>query len=162
MYPAHVFLIRGNHEFRNMSEMPFGNPFKRYIQRMLPLQWPYVYEATHQTFDWLPFAGLVGGKVLVLHGGLGDGSWGLRDLERLARPKRELTHSFLLDVVWSDPSDSDDVMWKGVHENPDRGDDQVHLFGPDVTEQFCRRESVSMIVRSHQYVPQGYKVMHGG
>lgn len=162
IYPAHVFLVRGNHEFRDMSEMPAGNAFQRHVRWRLPTQWFAVYEAVHQTFDWLPFAARVGGKVLVLHGGLGDGSWGLQDLEQVQRPMKDVQHSFLLDVVWSDPSDSDDVMWKGVHENPDRGDDKVHLFGPDITEDFCKREDINIVIRSHQYVPQGYKVMHGG
>jgi len=162
IYPAHVFLLRGNHEFRDMSEMACGNAFKRHIKWRMPSQWSSVYDAVHGTFDWLPFAAHVGGRVLVLHGGLGDGSWGLHDLEQVQRPLKELSQSFLLDVVWSDPSDSDHIMYKGVHENPERGDDKVHLFGPDITEQFCQREGINVIVRSHQYVPQGYKVMHGG
>mmetsp|Transcript_116371 Transcript_116371/g.336116 ORF Transcript_116371/g.336116 Transcript_116371/m.336116 type:complete len:742 (+) Transcript_116371:81-2306(+) len=162
IYPAHAFLVRGNHEFRDMSELPSGNAFKKHVRWRLPTQWPSVYEAVHSTFDWLPFAAQVGGRVLVLHGGLGDGSWGLKDLERIQRPIKHVSNSFVLDVVWSDPSDSDHVMYKGVHENPDRGDEKVHLFGPDVTEEFCKREGLNIIIRSHQYVPQGYKVMHGG
>ena len=32
----------------------------------------------------------------------------------------------------------------------------------DVTKRFCRENKVAMIVRSHQFVRQGYKVMHHG
>ena len=39
------------------------------------------YEAVHAAFDWLPLAALIQESVLVLHGGVGDGSWGLADLE---------------------------------------------------------------------------------
>ena len=42
-----------------------------------------------------------------------------------------------------------------------RGEAAV-TFGPDVTERFCRASRVAMIIRSHQWVPHGYKVMHGG
>ena len=51
-------------------------------------------------------------------------------------------------------------MARGVHGNP-RGDD-VATFGPDVTERFCEREMIDLVIRSHQYVPEGYKVMHSG
>jgi len=162
IYPSHVFLVRGNHEFRDMSELPNEDAFMRHIKWRLPSTWRSAYDAVHSTFDWLPLGALVGGQILVLHGGLGDGSWGLRDLEQVQRPLMELGSGFELDVVWSDPSDSDHVMWKGVHENPDRGDAKIHLFGPDVTVAFCKRERVNLVIRSHQYVPQGYKVMHGG
>ena len=47
-----------------------------------------------------------------------------------------------------------------VHGSP-RGENAVQ-FGPDVTEAFCTRERVSLIVRSHQFVDHGYKVMHRG
>jgi hypothetical protein len=33
---------------------------------------------------------------------------------------------------------------------------------PDVTETFCRKNGVSLIVRSHQFVRQGYKVTRAG
>ena len=51
-------------------------------------------------------------------------------------------------------------MARGVHGNP-RGDG-VATFGPDVTERFCERENLDLIIRSHQYVPEGYKIMHSG
>jgi hypothetical protein len=47
-----------------------------------------------------------------------------------------------------------------VHGNP-RGSD-VATFGPDISRGFCQREGVDIIIRSHQYVPEGYKIMHGG
>ena len=54
-----------------------------------------------------------------------------------------------LHTLWSDPSDSDSAMRRGVHDSG-RGEN-IPEFGADVTAAF-----------SHQYVRQGYKVMHGG
>ena len=51
-------------------------------------------------------------------------------------------------------------MARGVHGNS-RGHD-VATFGPDITDKFCNREGIDVIIRSHQYVPEGYKVMHSG
>jgi hypothetical protein len=98
-----------------------------------------------------------------MHGGVGDGSWTLKDLaERVPRPLADdaSAPSFVNQCLWSDPSDSDSDMARGVHSNP-RGPGVVK-FGPDVTAEFCARENVALIVRSHQFVPHGYKVMHGG
>ena len=42
--------------------------------------WVNVFEVVHRAFDWLPLAALLGGTALVLHGGIGDGDWGLEQL----------------------------------------------------------------------------------
>mmetsp|Transcript_36656 Transcript_36656/g.67199 ORF Transcript_36656/g.67199 Transcript_36656/m.67199 type:complete len:676 (-) Transcript_36656:79-2106(-) len=162
VYPAAVFLLRGNHEFRHMSMHMRELGFLYHLQRRFPQHWEDVFEAVHDAFDWLPLAALVGGKVLVLHGGLGDGTWGLKDVEAQQRPMQDESESQItLDILWSDPSDSDDIMKQGVHKSPTRGEG-VREWGPDVTANFCQREGISIIVRSHQFVRQGYKVMHSG
>lgn len=54
--------------------------------------------------------------MLVLHGGIGDGSWGLRDLrENVPRPLRDDDDAplFVKHALWSDPSDSDAKMAEG-------------------------------------------------
>ena len=62
----------------------------------------------------------------------------------------EMTPIFLaLQVLWSDPSDSDANMSRGVHSNPDRGEGIIR-FDERVTRAFCLREGVSILVRSHQ------------
>lgn len=48
----------------------------------------------------------------------------------------------------------------GVHKSG-RGA-QVPVFGPDITQSFCEREGIQMIVRSHQFVAEGAKFMHSG
>jgi len=124
----------------------------------------------HQAFDRLPIAALVGGTVLVLHGGIGDGDWGLEQLaHEVPRPLKTLRGAplFVAQALWSDPSDSDAEMAKGVHHNsardPHLNDPAVmKRFGPDVTEAFCEREGLQLIVRSHQFVADGVKFMHRG
>ena len=36
------------------------------------------------------------------------------------------------------------------------------VFGPDVTAAFCAANRISLVVRSHQFVREGVKFMHGG
>lgn len=161
LYPTRIFLTRGNHEFRSMNIGMGEDGFLHEVQTRMPAQWSIAYEAVHDAFDWLPLGALVEERILVLHGGIGDGTWGLRELEGLQRPISDEHQSRItLQAVWSDPSDSDSSMRSGVHKSA-RGED-IPEFGPDVTAAFCAANDVAIIVRAHQYVRQGYKVMHGG
>ena len=163
----------------------------------------------HAVFDWLPIAALIADVALTLHGGIGDGKWGLGQLANsVPRPLLTLRDAPIMvaQALWSDPSDSDEVMAFGVHHAKERDPNdnytqvghslaylvtprtapcpetaprtapstQAHprwlasspqvmkRFGPDVTETFCAREGVQLIIRSHQYVEEGVKFMHGG
>ena len=58
-------------------------------------------------------------------------------------------------------------MARGVHHNslrdPHLNDPEVmKRFGPDVTEAFCEREGLQLVIRSHQFVADGVKFMHSG
>ena len=135
--------------------------FLHAVKQRLPTRWPVVYDAIHAAFDWLPLAALLESRMLVLHGGIGDGSWGLRELQAVPRPLSDAFREVItIHALWSDPSDSDLSMRAGVHASQ-RGA-EIPEFGPDVTRTFCDANDISVVVRSHQYVRQGYKVMHAG
>ena len=84
LYPDRIVLVRGNHEFReqNVAMGPAG--FATALQhRFAPLGdaaadvSKRVFASVHSVFDWLPIGALIGGVALTLHGGIGDGDWGL-------------------------------------------------------------------------------------
>jgi len=164
IYPERIVLIRGNHEHREMNALMGNSGFRHHCEsRLPPERWHATFEQIHQTFDMLPLGARVSGSVLVLHGGVGDGTWNLEQLQSTPRPLCEFddeAHRAAFQALWSDPSDSDDAMRRGVHASP-RGK-SVPQFGPDVTRAFCERNDVRMIIRSHQYVKEGFKVMHAG
>lgn len=63
---------------------------------------------SRNAFDQLPLACLVGGQILCVHGGVGDGRWDLNDLRVVRRPLsgNELGCSKLRwvhNILWSDP-----------------------------------------------------------
>ena len=107
VYPTRIFLVRGNHEFRDVSEQQGDASFKTHVTSLLANSDTAgrgslgvsprpdvsansaslrVYNAIFDVFEYLPLAALVSGKLLVVHGGIGDGSWGLADLAAVARP----------------------------------------------------------------------------
>lgn len=193
-YPSRVFLVRGNHEFREINarmEALGSNGFTGACnQRYGPKNGALLFEYFHCAFDYLPLSALVGEKILVIHGGLGDGSFTLSDLKRIRRPlQSDMTSPVVLNALWSDPSDSDAVMDRylcdtlifflsyylqmtnavmcddsGVHANHERdgGAGGIKRFDENITQGFCAREGIELIIRAHQFVPEGYRVMHSG
>merc|ERR1719502_628097 len=70
----------------------------------------------------------------------------------------------LYNMLWSDPIDEDQKDSFGVHDSP--RDQHRHLmvrFGPNISQEFCKRNQIGMIIRSHEAKMggDGYEVMHG-
>ena len=165
LYPNSVFMNRGNHESRNQNSwMGFEDEiFTKYdgaavgdigrANRVL-----FLFQAF---FDTLPLCALVQEKIFVAHGGLSsrDGVT-LTHLKAISR-KREPPlhqHSFedkvFEDLLWSDPRNING------RQPSERGAGVE--FGPDVTNHFCATNRVALVVRSHECVPEGFEVLHGG
>merc|ERR1712187_248312 len=93
-------------------------------------------------------------RVLVVHGGIGDGTWTLDDLRATGRPLRGdalWTNQMIFDILWSDPIEdgkNTHPMVFGVHHSP-RGA-QVSQFSWNITKTFCARNGLGLIIRSHQ------------
>mmetsp|Transcript_1743 Transcript_1743/g.5491 ORF Transcript_1743/g.5491 Transcript_1743/m.5491 type:complete len:825 (-) Transcript_1743:204-2678(-) len=164
LLPGKVWLIRGNHEDKTMNEK-YG--FQEECHRLFGADFgPKCYETFHKVFDQLPVACLVSDRILVLHGGIGDGSWTLRDLRAIRRPltaNELVANRWILDLLWSDPIEEDDDSKKrvfGVHPSP-RGNMGL-CFAWDLTRQFCARNGLGLIVRSHQskHGSLGFDIMH--
>jgi len=175
-FPKKVWLVRGNHEDRSMNEK-YG--FKDVcLETMGEDLGRKIFDVWEETFDQLPIACLVEGRILVCHGGIGKGDWDLNNLRSLHRPITSSTLSradmkWLLNILWSDPIEDDDnlvdddnggkVVFRttaGVHDSPRK--DKAVQFGWDVTKTFCARNGLGLIIRSHQCKPDGFgfDVMH--
>jgi len=60
----------------------------------------------------------------------------------------------LIDLLWSDPRG-------GVGYGPSyRKGKGVYMFGPDVTESFCKKNNLQAIVRSHEVKADGFRWDH--
>ena len=69
-YPERVWLVRGNHEVRNMNRH-YGFE-TQCCAKLGPILGMRFYELANSVFEWLPLAALVAQSVLVMHGGLGE------------------------------------------------------------------------------------------
>ncbi|KAI6231321.1 Serine/threonine-protein phosphatase [Aphelenchoides besseyi] len=142
-YPENCFLLRGNHEVKSINTV-YG--FYAECQRRYSLR---LWQTFQDTFNCLPFAALIGGRIFCMHGGLSPNFESWDQIRQVQRPIEPPAASFLTDFLWSDPNPAAD----GWHTSS-RGVSQT--FGADVVQEFCARMDVDLIARAHQVVHDGY------
>eukprot|EP00435_Cladocopium_sp_Y103_P028578 s4367_g7.t1 len=163
-FPKRIFLVRGNHEDALMNRK-YG--FFESCTEQLGSFAEKAFNNVQKAFEWLPLACLIDGKILTVHGGIGDGKWTIDELACVKRPLNsevflETNNRWLYNILWSDPI-PDDGAGKdlfGVHTSP-RTASAVN-FGWNITKTFCAMNGIDVIVRSHQCVDEGrgFEVMH--
>lgn len=145
-YPDRVFLIRGNHESRQITQVYgfYDECIKKYGSVNV---WRYCTEI----FDYLSLAAMVDNEVFCVHGGLSPAVTTLDQIRVIDR-KQEVPHKgAMCDLLWSDPEDME-----GWGVSP-RG--AGYLFGGDICKQFNDANKVTLVARAHQLVMEGYKKM---
>ncbi|KAJ1954708.1 Palmitoyl-protein thioesterase 1, partial [Dipsacomyces acuminosporus] len=164
LYPGSFFLNRGNHESVDMNRL-YG--FEGEVKHKYPVHGKRLFGLFEETFEALPVAHLIQEKIFVLHGGLysretaknayqpeGDGVVRLDELRGLSRFHQPSHNKLLCESLWSDPQER-----MGRSRNP-RG--TAIKYGPDVTKEFCEKNNLMMVIRSHEQMPEGYSVTHDG
>ncbi|KAJ3218805.1 Serine/threonine-protein phosphatase 5 [Dinochytrium kinnereticum] len=149
LYPSAMFLSRGNHETDNMNKV-YG--FEGEVKAKYS---DVTFKLFSEIFDAVPLGNLVGGKILVIHGGLfsrnGVTMDEIRAIDRFKQPGSE---GLMCELLWSDPQDANG------RSSSKRG---VGIqFGPDVTEDFCKTNGLDCIIRSHEVKENGYEIAHNG
>lgn len=145
-FPDHVWLLRGNHECASINRIyGFFDECKRRFSIKL---WKTFVDA----FNCMPIAGVVGKRILCMHGGLSPELVSLDKIRMIERPCTVPDFGILCDILWSDPEPQ--ITGWGLN---DRG--VSFIFGNDVIHRCCKRFELDLICRAHQVVEDGYEMI---
>ncbi|CAG8671082.1 12365_t:CDS:10 [Acaulospora morrowiae] len=151
LYPNSFYLTRGNHETDDMNKVyGFEGEVKAKFEESM-------FRYFSETFSSLPPAHLINQKILVVHGGLfSRDDVTLDDIRKIDRfDKKQLeSDSLLRELLWSDPQ-----LLPG--RSPSKRGVGIQ-FGPDITENFLKRNNLDLLIRSHEVKENGYVIEHNG
>lgn len=152
-YPTTLFLLRGNHECRHLTEyFTFKQECKiKYSER--------IYDACMEAFDCLPLAALMNQQFLCVHGGLSPEIHTLDDIRRLDRFKEPPAFGPMCDLLWSDPLE-DFGNEKNTSEhfthNTVRGCSYFYSYAACC--DFLQNNNLLSIIRAHEAQDAGYRM----
>ncbi|XP_063217230.1 serine/threonine-protein phosphatase 2B catalytic subunit 3-like isoform X2 [Bacillus rossius redtenbacheri] len=151
-HPTTLFLLRGNHECRHLTEyFTFKQECKiKYSER--------VYDACMEAFDCLPLAALMNQQFLCVHGGLSPEIHNLDDIRRLDRFKEPPAFGPMCDLLWSDPLEDFGNEKNAEHfsHNSVRGCSYFYSYAACC--DFLQNNNLLSIIRAHEAQDAGYRM----
>ncbi|XP_014092664.3 serine/threonine-protein phosphatase 2B catalytic subunit 1 isoform X1 [Bactrocera oleae] len=151
-YPTTLFLLRGNHECRHLTEyFTFKQECKiKYSED--------VYEACMDAFDCLPLAALLNQQFLCIHGGLSPEIFTLDDIKKLNRFREPPAFGPMCDLLWSDPLEDfgNEKNSDFFSHNSVRGCSYFFSYGACC--EFLQKNNLLSIVRAHEAQDAGYRM----
>ncbi|CAK9795293.1 Serine/threonine-protein phosphatase 2B catalytic subunit 2 [Anthophora quadrimaculata] len=151
-HPDTLFLLRGNHECRHLTEyFTFKQECKiKYSER--------VYDACMDAFDCLPLAALMNQQFLCVHGGLSPEIHNLEDIRKLDRFKEPPAFGPMCDLLWSDPLEDFGCEKNAEHfsHNSVRGCSYFYSYAACC--DFLQNNNLLSIIRAHEAQDAGYRM----
>ncbi|WWD21644.1 serine/threonine-protein phosphatase 2B catalytic subunit A1 [Kwoniella shandongensis] len=151
-YPDTLFLLRGNHECRHLTD---------YFTFKLECKHKYsetIYNACMDSFCNLPLAAIMNKQFLCIHGGLSPELHTLDDLRSINRFREPPTQGLMCDILWADPLEdfgSEKTNETFLH-NHVRG--CSYFFTYNAACQFLERNNLLSIIRAHEAQDAGYRM----
>jgi len=152
LYPNTLFLLRGNHECRHLTEY---FTFKQECQIKYSNQ---VYDACMDSFDCLPLAALMNQQFLCVHGGLSPELHNLEDIRKLDRFKEPPAFGPMCDMLWSDPLEDfgNEKNTEHFSHNSVRGCSYFYSYAACC--DFLQHNNLLSIIRAHEAQDAGYRM----
>ncbi|KAH0476520.1 MAG: uncharacterized protein KVP18_002617 [Porospora cf. gigantea A] len=155
-FPKSVFMLRGNHECRQMTA--FFN-FRHECIHKYDME---VYTAFMQAFDNLPLAATINNKFLAVHGGLSPALKAVHNVLGVNRFQEPPRTGLFCDLLWADPVDEDKeehvlARTKEVYvPNDVRGCSFYFYYNAAV--EFLDKNNLLSVIRAHEAQLEGYKM----
>ncbi|AJS91099.1 Ppz1p [Saccharomyces cerevisiae YJM1573] len=143
-YPENFFLLRGNHECANVTRV-YG--FYDECKRRCNIK---IWKTFIDTFNTLPLAAIVAGKIFCVHGGLSPVLNSMDEIRHVVRPTDVPDFGLINDLLWSDPTDSPNE-W----EDNERG--VSYCYNKVAINKFLNKFGFDLVCRAHMVVEDGYE-----
>ncbi|KAG0680822.1 hypothetical protein C6P41_004743 [Kluyveromyces marxianus] len=143
-YPENFFLLRGNHECANVTRV-YG--FYDECKRRCNIK---IWKTFIDTFNALPLAAIVAGKIFCVHGGLSPVLNSMDEIRHVSRPTDVPDFGLINDLLWSDPTDSPNE-W----EDNERG--VSYCYNKVAINKFLNKFGFDLVCRAHMVVEDGYE-----
>ena len=143
-YPENVYLLRGNHECRQVNQM-----YGFFSDCQLSYGNSGIWFFCNEVFDLLPLSAVVDDEIYSVHGGLSPRIQTISKILTFNRRIELPNDGPLADLTWSDPSENVQTFTPNS-----RG--AGYLFGATQVERFCHINKIKLITRSHQMALQGF------
>ncbi|KAI8604924.1 serine/threonine-protein phosphatase 2B catalytic subunit [Dissophora ornata] len=151
-YPNSIFLLRGNHECRHLTDyFTFKTECKhKYSEK--------VYDACTESFCTLPLAAVMNKQFLCIHGGLSPELSTLDDFRRINRFREPPTYGLMGDLLWADPLEDFGQERTNEHfiHNHVRG--CSYFFSYHAACAFLEKNNLLSIIRAHEAQDAGYRI----
>lgn len=161
MYPRTLFMLRGNHECRQLTS------FFNFKDECSYKYSPAMYDAIMASFDNLPLAATVNNSFFCVHGGLSPDLNSLREIHDLDRFSEVPREGPMCDLLWSDPYE-DEADEERENENDEASQSAFfgynetrqcsYVFGVEAVKQFLTDNKLTSIIRAHEAQVDGYKM----
>lgn len=142
-YPNNVFLLRGNHESRAMTE---HFTFREEVLEKYDSD-ESIYELFIDSFEHLPLAADVNGDYLCMHGGISPELNTIDDINEIDRKMEPPLQGFLCDLLWSDPCNDKEARQVRYGRNIER--ECSYKFGHEPVKTLLKKNNFVSIIRAH-------------
>lgn len=141
-YPQNVILMMGNHE-EGGGVPPYELPMS--LQKRFAEDSTKVHHAYTQLFSLLPNVLVTGNGIVAVHGGVPNGEFS--DLQALRN-----NEDLFKQIRWNDPNGA-----PGLEFALGRGRN-LYSFGQEPFKTFLSRVGAQVMIRGHEYPPEGYEL----
>lgn len=156
-YPDSIWLLRGNHECKHLTEY---FTFKLEVLHKYNMD---VYESCLELFNALSLAAIMNKQFFCVHGGISPDLQSLDDIVKINRFREPPTKGLMCDLLWADPvedydekDDEEDRHGKSFIRNSVRG--CLYAFTYKASCEFLERTGLLSIIRAHEAQDMGYRM----
>lgn len=153
LYPANIHLIRGNHEFKDMTdEYGFKDECTKRIKSKKDSK--IFYKKIVSTFRFLPICSIVNDKIFCVHGGISSFIKDRNHFSYVNKVGDKLTSfdHIQTEFFWSDPS----TLTLDYAENPSRHRLDIQIYGKNALKKFLKNNKFDLVIRAHEFTQNGY------